>query len=97
MVTPYDSVTVYSNAVCTLPLKSFWRTVAVVFAAPGTSAVELRYSTQMGNHPWAHNADGRKVYTVEVSPASATHRAAASPASHPRAASSVPAGSRIAR
>ena len=69
VVTPYDTVTVYPNYVCTQPRKTFPHKAIMVFPDPGTAEIVLRYSTSVGDSPTAHNADGREVYTVEVAPA----------------------------
>ena len=62
-VTPFDHVTT-GNVVCTNHLGWFEHKATVVFPEPGTAEIVLVYSTD-----WDHNGDGRKVYTVEVSPA----------------------------
>ena len=62
-VTPYDFQD-RSAAGCTDELRRFEHMTTLVFQNPGTSEVVLRYSTNE-----LHNADGRKVFTVEVSPA----------------------------
>jgi len=63
-VTPYDYLRTGAG-VCTDILLRFEHKVTVRFDAPGPGEVVLRYSTDS----WDHNSDGRKVFTVEVSPA----------------------------
>ena len=62
-VTPFDYVTT-GNYGCTDHLAFFEHKATVVFREPGTAEIVLVYSTD-----WDENGDGRKVYTVEVSPA----------------------------
>lgn len=64
VVTPYDYLD-KGAGVCTLILLRFDHGTTVVFTEPGDAEVELRYSTD----DWDHNADGRKVFPVKVSPA----------------------------
>ena len=63
-VTPYDYLETRFG-VCTDILLRFEHKATVRFDAPGPGEVVLRYSTDN----WDHNRDGRKVFTVEVSPA----------------------------
>lgn len=65
-VTPFDYVTTGASG-CTDHLAFFEHKATVVFQEPGTAEIVLRYSTR--GRPRDHNGDGRKVYTVEVSPA----------------------------
>ena len=62
-VTPFDYVTTGDYA-CTDHLAFFEHKATVVFQEPGTAEIVLVYSTD-----WDHKEQGRKVYTVEVSPA----------------------------
>lgn len=66
VVTPYDFHS--GHEICTDILQDFEHRTTVVFPNPGISEIVLRYSTRSG-WPSEHNMDGRKVYTVEVSPA----------------------------
>lgn len=68
VVTPYDFVMV-GDVACTLILKVFEHKTTVVFDEPGTAEIVLRYSTGKHFPPHDHDAAGRKVYAVEVSPA----------------------------
>ncbi len=67
-VTPYDYLTTGNHA-CTDHLAFFEHNATVVFPEPGTAEIVLVYSTDWARRPEAHKGDGRKVYTVEVSPA----------------------------
>ncbi len=62
-VTPFDYLRTGDNAVCTYQLY-LRHSATVVFPEPGTAEIVLVYSTDLD-----HRGDGRKVYTVEVSPA----------------------------
>lgn len=62
-VTPFDYVTT-GNYACTDHLAYFEHKTKVVFQEPGTAEIVLVYSTS-----WDHKGEGRKVYTVEVTPA----------------------------
>ena len=64
VVTPYDYDYGAARGVCTAELRRFRHKGIVVFGESGTAEVVLRYSTNV-----LYNADGRKVFTVEVSPA----------------------------
>ncbi len=66
-VTPFDYLTTGNHA-CTDHLAFFEHKATVVFPEPGTAEIVLVYSTDWAR-PEAHKGDGRKVYTVEVSPA----------------------------
>ena len=63
VVTPYDSLD-FGAGGCTEELKRFEHKATVVFSDPGIAEIVLRYSTNP-----SHKGVGRKVYTVEVSPA----------------------------
>lgn len=52
-----------------LHLSYFEHKASVVFPEPGTAEIALVYSTEGTWRPEAQKGDGRKVYTVEVSPA----------------------------
>ena len=66
-VTPFDYVTT-GGGVCVDLLAFFEHKATVVFPEPGTARIVLVYSTDWGR-PEVQEADGRKVYTVEVAPA----------------------------
>ena len=78
VVVPYDILTTYEGGFpvtindpgCFGNLYDFEHTATVVFEEPGTAKIILLYSTDGGHLPEYFNADGRRVYTVEVSPAS---------------------------
>ena len=64
VVTPYDWFH-SSTGICTDDIKYFEHNATVTFTDPGTAEIVLRYSTDFHNR----TGDGRKTYTVEVSPA----------------------------
>lgn len=77
VVTPYDLFTIADRSCpaegwCgTNPGALFEHKATVVFEEPGTAEVVLVYSTGRGwrdYRPEAHKGDGRKVFTVDVSP-----------------------------
>ncbi len=66
-VTPFDYLT--GDEVCSLLYEGhFEHKAKVVFPEPGFANIVLVYSTAMGR-PESDNRDGRKVYSVKVSPA----------------------------
>lgn len=67
-VTPFDYLTT-GNHDCPAYLAFFEHKATVVFQEPGTAEIALVYSTGRTRRPEGHKGDGRKVYTVEVSPA----------------------------
>lgn len=76
VVTPYDLFTIADrdcpdDGWCgTSPHALFDHRVTVVFEEPGTAEVALVYSTGLDWYdPDGHEGDGRRVFTVEVSPA----------------------------
>ena len=77
VVVPYDILTTYvgrfgltiNDPGCFGNLDAFEHKTTVVFEEPGTAKIILLYSTDGGHLPEYFNADGRRVYTVEVAPA----------------------------
>lgn len=77
IVIPYDILTTYEGGFpvtvndpgCFGGLYDFEHKTTVVFEEPGTAEIILLYSTDGGRLPEYFNADGHKVYTVEVAPA----------------------------
>ena len=67
-VTPYDLLTWGPDVVCTMELDYYRHQVNLFFQNPGTAEIVLRYSTAGGWTPDDFDGDGRRVYTVEVSP-----------------------------
>ena len=77
VVVPYDILTTYEGGFpvtvndpgCFGDLYDSEHKATVVFEEPGTAKIILLYSTDGGHLPEYFNADGRRVYTVEVTPA----------------------------
>lgn len=67
-VTPHDLLTWGPDLVCTADLRYYRHEANVVFRNPGTAEIVLRYSTARGWRPDHFGGDGRKAYTVVVSP-----------------------------
>jgi len=71
VLTPYDFLET-GDFGCPAYLFFFEHGATVVLEEPGTAEIVLVYSTGSTGRPWDpenHKGDGRKVYTVEVSPA----------------------------